>query len=316
MQLTSITRKSAAMALLLLIAMLVATAVRYLLSPFEIEVACGYNESVSHLVIAMMLLFFGGVTEGRALMRSGLSNAYCTLPMPIYGVLAYGVFVAPNALSVATASLCFALTLNLLMRSLHHADEKDTVFMASILLGTTVLLYAPCVVLVAIIPLAIFILALSLRQSVLMVVGYLLPLLAASYVVWYGGGGIFDFWEDLFLMLSTPRDVAVSQLPYVSLAIAALVAISLIWGVIYSIVRSGDTSLPARTRRALNLFVWAMVVSFAMLLFPCADISVCALVAVPTTILLSVVLCILPNNHSTIAYWLLLTLFVAHLFVA
>jgi hypothetical protein len=177
MQLNAITRKSALMAILLLVAILVAVAVRYVVSPFELEVSdCEYRERIISIVLAIFLFLCGGIVEGKMLPRSGLSSGYCTLPIPLYGVLACGVFIAPNLLATAAASLAFAMAMHLLLRSLHSAEEKDSVFFAAILLGATTLLYPPCVVLVGVIPLAVFILALSLRQLLLMATGYLLPL--------------------------------------------------------------------------------------------------------------------------------------------
>ena len=156
MHLTVITRKSALAAILLLVVILVATALRSRLAPFGVELADSeYHERVISLVLAMLLLFGVGIVEGRIFPRSGLNKGYCAMPIAIYGVLSCGIFVAPNLLPVAVVSLCFAVAIYLLLRSLHSAGEKDSVFFASLLLGATTLLYPPAVVLVGVIPLAI-----------------------------------------------------------------------------------------------------------------------------------------------------------------
>ena len=317
MQLNVITRKSAVMAILLLVAVAVAAVVRYTQAPFEMELA----DSVSHggalsMVLATLLLIYCGIVEGKMFGRSGLGSAYSTLPMPIYGLLACGVFVAPNLLTAVAASLSFAVALFLLLRSLHNADEKDSVFFASILLGATALFYPPCVVLVAVLPIAIFTLALSLRQSMIMLVGYVLPFLVASYVAWYGGEPILQLGQNLADSLLVTQMAAIETLPYAAIALVASVLVVLLWGAIYSIVRPNKAFVLTRVRRALHLFLWVFLLSLAMLLIPACDLSACAIIAVPATILLSHVLGILPNNHSAIAYWTLLALFAAHLFVA
>lgn len=317
MQLNVITRKSAMMAILLLVAVAVASVMRYTHTPFEVELANGISSGGTlQLVFATIMLIYCGIIEGKMFSRSGLGVAYSTLSIPIYGVLACGVFVAPNLLTAAAASLCFAVALYLLLRSLHNADEKDSVFFAAILLGITVLLYPPCVVLVAVLPIVIFTLALSLRQSMIMIVGYVLPLLVASYVTWYGGKPLLHFGQSLADSLLVPQMSAIGELPYVAIALVATIVVTLLWGAVYSMVRPSKAFVLTRVRRALHLFLWVFVLSLTMLLIPACDLSACAIIAVPATILLSYVLGFLPNNPSAIAYWILLALFAAHLFVA
>ena len=317
MQLNSITRKSALPAIILLVMILVASAVRYANTPFEVELAdSAFRGRTISLVVSVFLFLCCGIVEGKMLPRSGLSKTYCTLPMPLYGLLACGVFVAPHMLATAMASFCFALALHLLLRSLHNADEKDSVFFASLLLGAMVLFSPPTIVLVATIPIAIFVLALSLRQAVIMVVGYLLPLFGASYFCWYKGDEFFDFGLNLYSALATPQISAIENVPYLSLLLISAVAGILLWGAVYGLIRPDKMFLLSRVRRALHLFVWVALLSLTMIFIPGCNLSACAIIAVPATILLSFVLGILPNNHSTLAYWSLLVAFVVHLFVA
>lgn len=316
MQLNAITRKSALMAILLLVAILVAAAVRYALAPNVVELANSpFRERTISLVLAMFLFFGGGFLAGKMLPRSGLSKGYCALPIPLYGVLACGIFLPPNTLAAASAALLLAWSLYLLSRSLHNAGEKDSVFFASIMLGAMVLIYPPCVVFVAVIPLAIFILALSLRQAILMIVGYLMPLFATSYVMWYRGGEFWDLTRNIFDALGTQQMSEISTFPYLATAMVVVVVALLLWGTVYAVARPDKMFSLTRVRRSLHLFVWLFAVSLSMLFIPSVDLSAIALVAVPTTILLSFVLSLLPNNQSTIAYWVLLLLFVVHLVV-
>ena len=317
MQLNAITRKAALPAIILLVVILIAATLRYSLSPFEVELAdSAFRGRTISPVLATFLFLCCGIVEGKMLPRSGLSKGYCTLPMPLYGILACGIFVAPHILAAATASFCFALALHLLLRSLHNADEKDSVFFASMLLGTMVLLSPPTIILVATIPIAVFVLALSLRQAVLMAVGYLLPLLGASYIVWYKGGKIFDFGRNLYSALALPQLSEVEGTPYLAILLVAAIVAVLLYGVIYAAIRPDKMFLLSRIRRALHLFIWVSLLSLTMILLPGCDLAACAIIAVPTAILLSFVLSILPNNISTIAYWVTLAIFVAHLFVA
>ena len=107
----------------------------------------------------------------------------------------------------------------------------------------------------------------------------------------------------------------ISAFPYLAAVIAVAIVALLVWGGIYAAARPDKMFSLTRVRRSLHLFVWLFAVALSMLLIPSVDLSAIAVIAVPTTILLSFVLSLLPNNHSTIAYWVLLLLFVVHLVV-
>lgn len=317
MQLNAISRKSAIMAMALLLVMLFAAVVRYWFAPFQMELADSeVRGSFLFVVIALIAYFCSAFIQGKMLLRSELVGSYTTLSMPISALLACGIFVAPNMIEASVASLCFTVALYLLMRSLHAIEEKDSVFFASILLGIMPLLYSPSVVLIAVIPIAIFLLALSLRQSLLMIIGYIVPFFVASYIGWYSGNGFFDMGAQLFSSFITPQMTAIEQVPYVAIVMASLILLLLIWGVIYAAVRPTKTFALTRVRRALYFFLLVLLASLTIIFVPGCNLSVCAIIAAPATILLGFVLDVLPNNASTISYWVLLALFVVHLFVA
>jgi hypothetical protein len=317
MQLTALTQKSALPAIMLLVVIVITTALRSRLAPYAIEVAdTPFLGTTSALILAVITHLITGFVEGKVQLRSGLSKGYNTLSIPLYGLLACGIAFSPNALTSAAASLCFALAMHLLLRSLHQTDERDSLFFASFLLGTMVLLTPPSIVLVGVIPLVFIILALSLRQLVLMIVGYITPLFAASYIVWYRGGEFWDLARNLFSHLATPQMESLQQLPYLAIAmIVGMVAI-FIWGAIYSAIRPDKMLMLARVRRSIHLFVWLLLLTLSMVFIPSCNLSILAIVAIPATTLLSFIFSLLPSNHSTIAYWALLLLFIVHLFVA
>lgn len=300
----------------LLMVVLAATVLRFRFVPFAAEVAnSAYFERVVSIVVAALLFFCVGFFETKMLVRSGLNKGYCTLPMPLYGVLACGIFVAPHTLVTALVSLCLSLAIYQLLRSLHSAGERDSVFFASLLLGAMVLLYPPSIIFVLIIPLSIIVLALSFRQFVLMVSGYLLPLFAASYVMWYCGADFWDLSRNIVEALVMPRMDEMTTIPYVAALMVLMVVVVLLWGLIYSLIRPDKMFMLTRIRRALHLFVWVLFMALAMLFIPACDLSVLAIVAVPATVLLSLALSLLPVNHSTIVYWVLLALCALHLFI-
>ena len=316
MQLRAFTQKSALAAIMLLVVILVATAIRSQVNPYELEVAnSAYSERTISIVIATFLLFCVGIITGKIFPRSGLNKSYSTLPIPIYGILASGIFVAPHALSTAVVSLCFALAIYLLLRSLHSAGEKDSLFFAALLFGSMVLLYPPCIVFIGILIPAIFLLTLSPRQIVVIAVGYLLPIFCASYYMWYIGDDFWTLSRNIADALLAPRMGAIEQIPYTGVVMICAITSLLIGGLAFSLIRPDKMFMLARVRRALSLFVWIMLVTLTIIAFPACDLTLLALLAVPASILLSFILGILPTTQSTIAYWVLLLIFVVHLFV-
>ena len=162
---------------------------------------------------------------------------------------------------------------------------------------------------------AIFLLSLSPRQIVVIAVGYLLPIFCASYYMWYIGDDFWAIGRNITEALTSPGMEAIDQLPYVGITLICSVAALLIGGLIYSFIRPDKMFMLTRVRRSLSLFIWILLVTSTIALFPACDLTIFALLAVPAAILLSFVLGILPNNQSAIAYWLLLLIFTIHLFV-
>lgn len=317
MHLEAISRKSIVVAIILLAVIVLAAVLRYWFAPYQVELAdSGAHESVWLVIVAILLYLGNALLQGKALQRTGLCSGQCALPMPIYGLLACGVFVAPDMMASSVASICFALALYQLLRSLHNVEEKDSVFLAAMLLGVTTLFYPPCIVLSAVIPFAVFTLALSMRQALLMIVGYLLPLFAASYITWYRGGGFFDVCSNIYSGLVIPQMTEILEMPYLAITFLVTVALLFVWGSVRVIVRPSKTFMLARVRRAFYFYLTVLLCTLTMFLIPASDLSVCAIVAVPLTILLSFVLDVLPGAISTLAYWALLAMFFVHLFVA
>lgn len=317
MQLTALSRKSAVMAMILLAVIVVTALCRRVFAPFQMEGADSVEGvTLLNVIISGAILFGCAVINGKSHMRSGLTNGYSALSMPIFGILSCGIFVASDTLTAAITSLCLAVAVFLLLRSLRSSEEKDSIFFAAMLLGVMVLLYPPAAVFVVMLPLLVFILVLSVKQIVMLVVAYFMPFLAASYVKWYMGYDLLSVAEGIYTSLKTYQMGAITQLPYLAIAIASVVLIILIWGGVHSIFRGNKMIRMARDRRAMHLFIWMTVIALTMFAIPGWDLTAFAVVAVPLSVLLAFVLGLLPETPSTIAYWVLILLFAVHLFMA
>lgn len=316
MQVDALTRKSSLLAMLLLLILGVATLVRTQLLPYGAEVAVSpFFERTASYVVALLITLAGGLVMGRVFLQSGLSKGFCTLPIPIYGVLLCGIFVSPNLLEYVLSSFCFAFAVQLLMRSLNYPDEKNSIFFGSIFLGIVPLLLPQGAVMVVILPVMVLLFALSLRQVVIMVAGYALPLLFASYFSWYIGGDILSVAEWIWQGIVTPKAELFSSIPIVACVLVGYISLLLLVGGIYLLIKGDKMFLLSRVKRALHIMIFIFAVMVATLALPSADISLLAIIAVPTTVLLSLILSLLPRGISTLAYWALLALTILHLFI-
>ena len=316
MQIDALTRKSSLLAMLLLLIIVVATLVRSRLTPYDTELAVSpFLERKISYIISALLILAGGLIVGRIFLHSGLNKGFCTLPIPLYGVVLCGIFVTPDILEYCVTSLCFAFAVLQLMRSLNNPEEKNSIFFGSLFLGAIPLLLPQGVALVAILPVMIIYFALSFKQVVLMITGYMLPLLTASYIAWYGGAEFWSVAESLWTQISRPDTSLFDTLPIVACVMGVYVVGLLLLGAIYGFIKPDKMFLLARVRHSLYIMIFLFVVTVAMLAIPSSNIAVLSIVAVPTTMMLSLVLSLLPRTISTVAYWILLGLTILHLFV-
>ena len=315
MQVDALTRKSSLPAILLFLLIVVGALIRATNNPLGVEVAeFAFRERTISFILAAMVLCATSLVVGRLFMRTELSKSFCTLPIPVFGVLAYGIAVPPHLLTSSVAALLFALALLLLCQSIGNADERNSIFVGALLLGAMPLLNPSYITLVATLPLVALLFTLSARQIFIMVVGYLLPLFTASYVVWYGGGEITDVAENIIGRLSTHLDLSSEVTPFGAIVLTAWCAVIALWGIIYSIIKPNKMFLVARVRRTLYLFLLLALLLAATLFAPCCGLSILPVFGVVGAVLISFALSLLPTRESTIAYWILLVLFVVHLF--
>ena len=316
MQIDAITRKSSLLAILLFVMVAVAALVRMTTTPYDMELAeSPFRERTISIICAFLTLLATSLVVGRLFMSTGLSKNFCTLPIPVLGVLAWGIAVPTNTLSSAVTTFLFAMALLLLGRSINRADERNSVFMGAVLLGALPLFDPIFILLVVTIPLVALLFTLNVRQLFIATVGYMLPLFLASYVVWYGGGDIGDVATNIVDRLSTHLDLTTTHPPFGAIVLSVWAMVICVWGVVYAVLRPNKMFLVARLRRTLYFFLLLAVVFGAMLFVPCCGLAVLPVAAVVGTVIVCFVLSLLPTQESTIAYWILLILFVVHLFV-
>lgn len=319
MRITSITRQSGLLATSLLLLTVVAEHLRMMsATPHVMEVVgCTSSQSWGRAAVTTIVIVTTGILVGRAATKSGIFRNFCTLPIPIFGIVACGIFVSPDMYASSIAAMCTAAGLSLFIRTLARPDEKNPVFFGSMLFGIALLCYPPCVVFVALLPFMALISFQSWRKIIIAAVGYLLPLAIVSYVGWYAGEDILDnaysiaAWFEPFHR--TPvYSPAHEGFPILSTAIAAIVMSLVIAGAILRRIDRG-TALVKADKSAQTVSA-VMVLAVAALAVPRCTVAMLPVIAVPTAILAAAALDRIKPETSTIIYWILLLLTGVHIF--
>ena len=155
---------------------------------------------------AGFMILFTGMCTGRIAIRYNLYGVSTCLPIPLYAVVACGIFSGGNYLTAFAASMLLALAAKNYCRSYCNGYGFDAIFRASLYLGLLPLVYAPATPLVLILPLAILLFKRTFREAVVAAAGLILPLLTACYVSWSMG-------DEFTAPVMTLADALVSGVP-------------------------------------------------------------------------------------------------------
>lgn len=319
MRITSITRQSGLLATSLLLLTVVAEHLRMMsATPHAMEVVGSVSSPSWGKSAATTIIFvITGILVGRTATKSGIFRNFCTLPIPIFGVAACGMFVSPDMFATSAAAMCAAGGMSLFIRTLSRPNDKSPVFFGSMLFGITVLLYPPCIVFAALLPFMALVSFQSWRKIVIAAVGYLLPFAAASYIGWYAGGGILDGAYSIaewFVPFGyTPVYSPVREgFPIMAAAIAAIMLSLAVAEIILRRIDKGTTLVKAD--KSAQIVSAVMVLAVAAFAVPRCTVAIMPVIAVPTAILAGAALDRIKTETSTVIYWILLSLTAIHLF--
>lgn len=311
MRINSVTRQSGLLAALLLMFIIV---VAMSVSAVRATGAGACPRLWLDTFVSSVLMLATGMLVGRMSIKMGIFRTFCTLAIPMFGILSCGVYIDMPFANIAAVALCLAVALLLFSESLVVPGAKNPIFFGAILLGGTALLYPPCVVLVVLLPAAALISAQSLRQIIIGCVGWLLPIFAVSYVSWYGGNGFCDVAREMADKLATPQPFAAfDELPILSVTIYVIAGLLIVAGIVLRCLDRG--TMLVNTRKSLQMLTIALFALAAACALPGCAVAMVPIMAVPAAVLVAYTLEKGRSDISTIIYWLLLLLLLLHLFI-
>lgn len=311
----SLTRQSSLLATLFAIGVIATSFVRQSLAPFAFELAeYGYLPAWWESSLSAVLLLATALVIGRTTVKCGAFPYFCTLPISLFAIIACGIYLSPESLTSSSVALLTAFGVMFMLRVLADFGNREHLFLASLCFGTTVVIYPPCVVMLALLPVAIATFPLNLRQSIVAVVGWLLPFAALSYVVWYMGYDIDAFAQHLWHRVMTSRgEFSLTPFPYAATAVAALLVMVLLAGIVV-VQRARYTSLVG-PRKFMELELLISFLTVAALALPGCGVAMLPVIGVPMSVVAAYTLDNMWSRAGSILYWLLLVGVFAHIFL-
>ncbi len=303
------------MATLLLLVLAVAAHVRLTIAPYAVETAeCPYPPAWWESAISVLALAASAIATCRAAVTAGIFRGFCTLPIPVFCIIACGIVLPPDVFNSSLATLCISLGTMFFVRNI--LDERtDDVLLGSLLFGAAMLFYAPAAIFVLMLPVMFFICPLSPRLLAVALFGWLFPLLAVSYVSWWCGNGVYDvaaaLYTDAMRGIDTP---AVRQIPVVGTLLALELVLLLLAGIARRFTER--TAMLIRTRKVTQFVLLLLTFAAAMCALPHRSPASLQILAAPASIFIAFALDGIAPKISNLIYRLLVLLAVLHLFIS
>lgn len=314
------------MALTALIAIVAASYVRFAVAPFdnelstagivpplaeylsELEAAC----PIVSLAVSALMTVFTGMIIGQTGGRFRLYSTQTFIAMPLFGLVACGIFIPCDTLSASLSALLASLTLKYLCRGYWRERDLSSMLYAGLSTGLLMLTSVAGVAYLLGAVLAIFILSFSTRELFVLIVAVMLAPALCCYAVWAMGG---DFLAPLFRIWDSVSVEAGGE----AFGCDAVCALTLCGLVMFVYVSSSALFLANRfmvaikARAILSYNIVLSMLCVALFALPSATVSCLAVAAVPMSAIMPVFFIRERENLSAWIYVSLWIVFVLHL---
>ena len=266
-------------------------------------------------IASALVVMMSSVAVGRMATSFGLYRVRTTISIPLYAVVACGIFISTNSLATALAAYAVVMLMRYLCSGYMRGESLNCALYAGICAGIAPMFYAPSAVFVLLLPIAIVMFGLAWREVVVMLVGLLLPAAASCYVGWLCSG---EFWTPvtaLFEAMALPSGYT----PWASESVVALLMMGLL---LFSVVCGvatfvGDTrSVAVRPRTIFVFNIVALALAIVAFVIPSTTVGSYMLVAAPVALLIPFLLLHLRDKVSDLIVILFFTLMIIHFFIA
>lgn len=249
-----------------------------------------FPDPVSSCITGIVFAFLSATMLTGIIVRYSVSSIRTYLPMIIYTLTAYGIYFPVGSVSATVIPLLLTMSCGRMIASFKRSYQFGNVFRAGFYLGIIPMIYAPGMLLIAILPAALVIYRRTLRESAVALAGLLLPWLYCS-VIWWGAGEPWNYISGQLIDGVTFAGTAPSFLKtLVTADIWKKSFLALYSGIaLYSVtvILRRLRSMRTRARKIYIHFLWLFLLCIGLLFIPGGNITSLALLAVPGCVIVT-----------------------------
>lgn len=156
------------------------------------------SHSVLAAVVNLLIVMRASMLIAKGTVRSHLYMANTLAVMPLSGIVLLGLATYGPMLPTLVVALLAAICLGRLFYAYGSARRMHAIFSSMLALGAMPLVDSSMLALVALFPLILLSLRISLREAIAAIIGVAFPTFAYCYVVWCSGDSFVEAAEGLY----------------------------------------------------------------------------------------------------------------------
>ena len=294
---------------------------RSFLAPYEIELLAGPDMPLGHILdeiipqgiihyfIGFIMAFINAMLLSRIIIRYSISPIRTYIPIVMYSIFAYGIYIPANSLCVPAATTLLLLSSSEIIAAFRRSYQFGAVFKSGFFLGIIPLIFSPATILIIMLPVTLILYRRTLREIITGITGLILPFALCSSIWWLTGTHWSYISDALFEGLSNGYSLS-HNFPVEGTA-EGMYIILLVGIIILSIICTAIRFREMRSRvRKIHIhFLWLLAACTAVCLLFYDNISFLSFLAVPAAFISSAFL-------TRYKGWLTLSLYITMILIA
>ena len=236
---------------------------------------------------ALLLIFIGGFKITRLVARNMILLERTYMPLIIFILVGCGSWYDPASLDIYVTALLMIGSFRQTIKSFRRETAYAYTFNAALLLGLSILIYAPTAIYVLLLPIAHILFMKRWREWIITLGGMLLPICLYGYIHWGMGSSFLEpfkqFWEAFIANWSAPGFIEQWRNPLLWLHWALLITLT-VWSLIA--FTKQIHSMRTRPYKSYLYFIWILLFSFIPLTPPGLSIKTMMLIAIPMAVII------------------------------
>lgn len=206
------------------------------------------------------------------------------LPIAVFIAFACGIFIPGEALAAFVCALLLMLATRRFISVFHKEYRFQEAFLGGFYLGLIPLLYAPGAVLLILVPALMNLYRRSGRELTVSVIGALLPIAGAWFVLWAEGHNALFLFAEWWRCVAVRSIFLPTRVPIVATACVGLLLILAMTGIgWFAANRKGTRTRQRKVMTHISLTFGLLLASAAV---PGTTLALLPLIAVPTAMVI------------------------------